>query len=48
MADFLRQGQAVQVPRAPAAGLLRLYARGDGFIGMGRVQDDGRIAPEAR
>lgn len=46
VADFLRQGQAVQVPRAPAAGLLRLYQRGNGFIGMGRIQDDGRVAPK--
>ena len=47
VADFLRQGQAVQVPRAPAGGVLRLYEReGGGFIGMGRIQDDGRVAPK--
>lgn len=45
LADFLRQGQPVQVPKAPPEGLLRLYEAGRGFIGMGRVQDDGRVAP---
>lgn len=45
MAGFVRQGQAVWVPKAPAAEWLRLYA-GDGrFLGMGTVLDDGRIAP---
>lgn len=46
LADFLRQGQPVQVPKAPPEGLLRLYETGRGFIGMGRVQDDGRVAPK--
>jgi tRNA pseudouridine55 synthase len=46
VADFLRQGQGVQVPKAPAAGMLRLYERDGGFIGMGRVLDDGRIGPK--
>lgn len=45
LAEFLRQGQPVQVPKAPPEGLLRLYEAGRGFIGMGRVQDDGRVAP---
>lgn len=46
LAEFLRQGQPVQVPKAPPEGLLRLYESGRGFIGMGRVQDDGRVAPK--
>ena len=46
MAHFLRQGQAVQVPRAPTAGLLRLYQRDGTFIGLGRIQGDGRVAPK--
>lgn len=45
MADFVRQGQAVQVPGAPSRGMLRLYERGQGFFGIGHVQDDGRVAP---
>jgi tRNA pseudouridine55 synthase len=45
MAGYVRQGQAVWVPRAPDARWLRLYA-GDGrFLGMGTLLDDGRIAP---
>ncbi len=46
IAGFLRQGQAVQVPKAPAEGNLRLYEAGGGFIGMGHIQDDGRVAPK--
>lgn len=46
IAEFLRQGQAVQVPKAPAHGVLRLYETGGGFIGMGHIQDDGRVAPK--
>ncbi len=45
LAHFLRQGQAVQVPRAPGSGMLRLYANDGTFLGLGRVQDDGRVAP---
>lgn len=46
LASFLRQGQAVQIPKAPTHGILRLYEAGGGFIGMGEVQDDGRVAPK--
>jgi tRNA pseudouridine55 synthase len=46
LAGFIRQGQAVQVPRAPTAGLVRLYSRDAGFLGMGRIASDGRVAPK--
>ncbi len=46
LAGFIRQGQAVQVPRAPTAGLVRLYGRDGGFLGMGRIASDGRVAPK--
>lgn len=46
LAGFLRQGQAVQVPRAPTSGLVRLYERQRGFFGMGRIASDGRVAPK--
>ncbi len=46
MVFYVRQGQAVQVPNAPASGYLRLYARDGTFVGMGRVQDDGKVAPK--
>jgi tRNA pseudouridine55 synthase len=49
MAAHIRQGQAVRVTDAPAAGQVRLYARqpaADEFLGVGRVLEDGRIAPQ--
>ena len=44
-AYYLRQGQAVVVPKAPASGWVRLYDASEAFIGLGEVQDDGRVAP---
>ncbi len=41
---YLRQGQAVQVPRAPTSGLLRLYEPGERLLGVGEILDDGRVA----
>lgn len=49
MAGYIEQGQAVQVPQAPAEGMLRLYRREpdtERFLGVGRVLDDGRIGPK--
>lgn len=43
---YLRQGQAVQVPRAPTEGSVRIYDDADRFIGMGVILDDGRVAPK--
>ncbi len=45
MAFYIKRGQAVQVARAPLAGEVALYA-GEVFIGIGRVLDDGRVAPK--
>jgi tRNA pseudouridine55 synthase len=45
MAYYLRQGQAVLVPRAPTQGWVRLYGGDARFFGVGEVLDDGRIAP---
>jgi tRNA pseudouridine55 synthase len=44
-AFYLRQGQAVLVPKAPTEGWVRLYEGEDEFLGMGEIQDDGRVAP---
>jgi tRNA pseudouridine55 synthase len=44
-AFYLKQGQAVLVPKAPTEGRLRIF-QGDTFIAVGHVQDDGRIAPK--
>ncbi|MGA7966021.1 MAG: tRNA pseudouridine(55) synthase TruB [Gammaproteobacteria bacterium] len=45
LAHFFRHGQPVQIARAPTAGFLRLYGEGVGFLGVGEVLDDGRVAP---
>ncbi|HEC83914.1 MAG: tRNA pseudouridine(55) synthase TruB [Candidatus Parabeggiatoa sp. nov. 2] len=42
---YVQQGQAVQVPRAPTSGRVKLFADDDRFLGIGQVLDDGRIAP---
>jgi len=44
-AFYLRQGQPVLVPKAPTAGLVRLYEGEGRFLGVGEILDDGRVAP---
>jgi tRNA pseudouridine55 synthase len=46
MAFYVRQGQAVVVPRAPTEGYVRLFESGERFVGVGQVMDDGRIGPK--
>jgi len=43
---YIKQGQAIQVPRAPTSGWVRLYQGENEFIGMGAIQDDGKVAPK--
>ena len=45
-AYFMLRGQPVISPRAPLDRLLRLYGPNDRFLGIGAVQDDGRVAPK--
>lgn len=48
MAYYIRQGQPVMVPHAPAGGWVRITEveqSEETFIGVGEVLDDGRIAP---
>lgn len=45
-AFYLGQGQAVMVPQAPTSGLVRLFDRGERFLGVGQIQDDGKVAPK--
>jgi tRNA pseudouridine55 synthase len=45
LAFYLRRGQAVMVTGAPTSGLVRIRFNGE-FIGIGEVQEDGRIAPK--
>lgn len=44
-AYYLVSGQAVTVPKAPTFGMVRLYDHQGSFLGVGMVEDDGRIAP---
>lgn len=43
-AFYMRQGQAIQVPHAPTEGWVRIYDQ-TRFLGVGEIQDDGRVAP---
>jgi tRNA pseudouridine55 synthase len=48
-AYYLKQGQAIQISGAPTEGWVRLFTQeGEnkkGFIGVGEIQDDGKVAP---
>ena len=43
-AFYASQGQPVLVPHAPTAGWVRMYSNSR-FLGLGEIQDDGRVAP---
>lgn len=45
VAYYLKQGQPVVVSQAPTSGLVRLYDA-DGFLGIGQILEDGRVAPK--
>ena len=45
-AYYVRQGQAVQVSKAPTSGWVRLFTGDERFIGVGQILDDGRVAPK--
>ena len=45
VAFYLRKGQPVLVPHSPTDGWVRIHTERAGFIGVGEVLDDGRIAP---
>ncbi len=44
-AHYLRQGQTVTARHGLALGWVRLYEPERGFLGLGEVMDDGRVAP---
>lgn len=44
-AHYLKQGQAVSMQHGFRPGWVRLYEGDKRFLGMGQVQDDGRVAP---
>ena len=43
-AFYMLQGQPIQVPHAPTEGWVRIYDQSR-FLGVGEIQDDGRVAP---
>lgn len=43
---YLLQGQPVSTKHGQEPGLVRLYTEENGFLGMGEVLDDGRVAPK--
>jgi tRNA pseudouridine55 synthase len=45
-AYYLVRGQAVRAAELPRNGLVRLYAEEAGFLGVGKVLGDGRVAPK--
>jgi len=44
-AHYVRQGQPIQVPRAPASGWVRLYDSDGRFLGAGEIDESGLVAP---
>lgn len=42
---YFSQGQAVMIPNAPTQGFVKLFSDRNEFVGIGEVQDDGKIAP---
>ncbi|MGV6826815.1 MAG: tRNA pseudouridine synthase B, partial [bacterium] len=42
---YVKQGQAVQVPKAPTEGWVRIYDQDQRFMGLGEIDDNGRVAP---
>lgn len=45
-AFYVRQGQAVWLPKQKASGLVRLYDEKQVFVGLGQIGDDGKVAPK--
>ncbi len=46
MSFYILQGQPVQVPKSPTSGYVRLVDANKGFIGLGYILSDGRVAPK--
>ncbi|MBR9813802.1 tRNA pseudouridine(55) synthase TruB [bacterium] len=43
---YLRQGQGIQVPKAPTSGLVAVFSEDDALVAIGEIMDDGRIGPK--
>ncbi|OUS28503.1 tRNA pseudouridine(55) synthase TruB [Gammaproteobacteria bacterium 45_16_T64] len=44
-AYYLNNGQSVQVPNSPVAGMVKLSLEDGTFLGIGEILDDGKVAP---
>ena len=42
---YMRKGQTVLVPNGPRSGMVRIVDAGGAFLGVGKVQEEGAIAP---
>lgn len=42
---YLKQGQPVIAPYAPTSGWVKITRKNGGFLGVGEILDDGRVAP---
>jgi tRNA pseudouridine55 synthase len=45
-AYYLKLGQPVMVPKTPLEGQVRIYTDADQFLGVGEIDDNGRVAPK--
>ncbi len=45
-AYYINQGQAMQLPNAPLEGKMRMYDEHDKFLGMARIDNDGKVCPD--
>ena len=45
LVDYLKQGQAVMVPKAPQVPEFKIYAENGDFLGIGEINDDGLVKP---
>lgn len=45
IAFYLRQGHAVVISQAPLSGWVRLVNKQNQFLGLGEIQEDGKVAP---
>lgn len=43
---YLCHGQPVLVPKAPTEGWVRLYGANGGFLGVGEIDESGKVAPK--
>ncbi len=46
MLYYLRQGQALLVPKAPTHGRVAIFGDDEALVGIGHILDDGRVAPK--